>query len=121
MTGRVDLAVRGDPTPPGQLTLATQEPEARGLLALMMLNHARLAARLDAEGRIVTLDRQDRSLWDTREIAEGVRVLQSALPVQRFGSLSDRSCDRGLTRGRSKVPRRPTGRRSSRGMTTLSP
>src|SRR5215217_424843 len=68
-----------------QLTLATEEPEARGLLALMLLNHARLPARLDSEGRIVTLDRQDRSLWDTREIAEGVRVLQSALAVRRPG------------------------------------
>ena len=65
-----------------QLTLATPEPEARGLLALMLLNHARLPARLDPEGRIVTLDRQDRSLWDRREIAEGVRVLQSALAMQ---------------------------------------
>ena len=65
-----------------QLTLATEEPEARGLLALMLLNHARMPARLDAEGRIVTLDRQDRGLWDTREIAEGVRVLQSALAMQ---------------------------------------
>ena len=51
----------------------------------MLLNRGRLAARLDAGGRIVTLDRQDRSLWDTREIAEGVRVLQSALAMQRFG------------------------------------
>jgi predicted RNA polymerase sigma factor len=68
-----------------QLTLATEEPEARGLLALMLLNHARLPARLDAAGRIVTLDRQDRSLWDTRQIAEGVRVLQSALAVRRPG------------------------------------
>jgi RNA polymerase sigma factor (sigma-70 family) len=65
-----------------QLTLATPEPEARGLLALMLLNHARLPARLDPEGRIVTLDRQDRGLWDRREIAEGVRVLQSALAMQ---------------------------------------
>ncbi len=65
-----------------QLTLATEEPEARGLLALMLLNHARLPARLDSEGRIVTLDRQDRGQWDTREIAEGVRVLQSALAMQ---------------------------------------
>jgi len=65
-----------------QLTLATEEPEARGLLALMLLNHARLPARLDDEGRIVTLDRQDRRRWDTREIAEGVRVLQSALATQ---------------------------------------
>ncbi len=65
-----------------QLTLATEEPEARGLLALMLLNHARLPARVDSDRRIVTLDRQDRSLWDTREIAEGVRVLQSALAMQ---------------------------------------
>ena len=68
-----------------QLTLATIQPEARGLLALMLLNHARFPARSDSEGRIVTLDRQDRGLWDTREIAEGVRVLQSALAVQRPG------------------------------------
>jgi RNA polymerase sigma factor (sigma-70 family) len=68
-----------------QLTLATEEPEARGLLALMLLNHARLPARLDSEGRIVPLDRQDRGLWDTREIAEGVRVLQSALAARRPG------------------------------------
>jgi RNA polymerase sigma factor (sigma-70 family) len=68
-----------------QLTLATDEPEARGLLALMLLNHARLGARYDAEGRIVTLDRQDRSLWDTVEIAEGVRILQSALQLERPG------------------------------------
>ncbi len=68
-----------------QLTLATEEPEARGLLALMLLNHARLPARFDAAGRIVTLDRQDRTRWDEREIAEGVRVLQSALALQRPG------------------------------------
>jgi predicted RNA polymerase sigma factor len=79
--GRVDFAAEAIRLT-RQLTLATEEPEARGLLALMLLNHARLAARFDAEGRIVTLDRQDRSLWDTRAIAEGVRVLQSALAMQ---------------------------------------
>jgi RNA polymerase sigma factor (sigma-70 family) len=82
--GRVDLtgeAIRLA----RQLTLATTEPEARGLLALMLLNHARLPARFDSHGRIVTLDRQDRGRWDTREIAEGVRVLQSALAVGRPG------------------------------------
>jgi RNA polymerase sigma factor (sigma-70 family) len=68
-----------------RLTLETEEPEARGLLALMLLNDARRPARFDSEGRIVTLDRQDRALWDTREIAEGVRVLQSALALQRPG------------------------------------
>ena len=82
--GRVDLAGEAIRLA-RQLTLATEEPEARGLLALMLLNHARLPARFDAEGRIVTLDRQDRALWDTREIAEGVRVLQSALATRRPG------------------------------------
>ena len=82
--GRVDLAGEAIRLA-RQLTLATEEPEARGLLALMLLNHARLPARLDGEGRIVTLDRQDRSLWDTREIAEGVRVLQSALAMEHPG------------------------------------
>jgi RNA polymerase sigma factor (sigma-70 family) len=82
--GRVDLA-REAIRLSRQLTLATEEPEARGLLALMLLNHARLPARFDSEGRIVTLDRQDRRLWNTREIAEGVRVLQSALAARRPG------------------------------------
>jgi RNA polymerase sigma factor (sigma-70 family) len=79
--GRVDLAGEAIRLA-RQLNLATEEPEARGLLALMLLNHARLPARLDPEGRIVTLDRQDRDLWDSREIAEGVRVLRSALALQ---------------------------------------
>ena len=82
--GRLDLAKEAIRLA-RQLTLVTEEPEARGLLALMLLNHARLPARFDPEGRIVTLDRQDRGLWDGREIAEGVRVLQSALAAQRFG------------------------------------
>ena len=117
--GRVDLAGEAIRLA-RQLTLATEEPEARGLLALMLLNHARLPARLDAEGRIVTLDRQDRGLWDTREIAEGVRVLQSALAMR---------APRAATRSRPRsppctttrrAPRRPTGRRSSPGTTTSS-
>ena len=82
--GRLDLAAEAIRLA-RQLTLATDEPEARGLLALMLLSHARLPARLDSDGRIVTLDRQDRSRWNTREIAEGVRVLQSALAQQRPG------------------------------------
>jgi RNA polymerase sigma factor (sigma-70 family) len=82
--GRVDLALEAIRLG-RQLTLATEEPEARGLLALMLLNHARLPARFDSDGRLVTLDRQDRSLWTIREIAEGVRVLQTALAAQRPG------------------------------------
>jgi RNA polymerase sigma factor (sigma-70 family) len=82
--GRIDLAAEAIRLT-RQLNLATAEPEARGLLALMLLNHARHPARLDAEGRIVTLDRQDRSLWRTDEIADGVRVLQSALALEKPG------------------------------------
>src|SRR5258708_36858979 len=82
--GRVDLAGEAIRLA-RQLTLATEEPEARGLLALMLLNYARLPARLDSQGRIVTLDRQDPGLWDTCAIAEGLRVLHSSLAVQRPG------------------------------------
>ncbi len=80
--GRVDLA-REAIRLARQLTLVgdrgTGGARAR---RRMLLNHARLPARLDPEGRIVTLDRQDRGQWDAREIAEGVRVLQSALTMQ---------------------------------------
>ena len=68
-----------------QLTLAAPEPEARGLLALMLLQHARLPARLDGAGRLVPLDEQDRSLWDHAEIADGVAILQGALAEERPG------------------------------------
>ena len=68
-----------------QLLLATTEPEARGLLALLLLQHARLLARTDADGGFVPLDEQDRSRWDTSEIAEAVAILQGALGEQRRG------------------------------------
>ena len=120
--GRVDLAGEAIRLA-RQLTLATEEPEARGLLALMLLSHARLPARLDSEGRIVTLDRQDRGLWDRREIAEGVRVLQSALTMQteerRPGRYQVQAAIAAL-HDDAATPRRPTGRRSSPGTTTSS-
>ncbi|MEU5819624.1 MULTISPECIES: RNA polymerase sigma factor [Streptomyces] len=53
----------------------SDEPEARGLLALLLLQHSRRAARLDADGGLVTLERQDRSLWDRGLIAEGVALV----------------------------------------------
>jgi len=68
-----------------QLTLATREPEARGLLALMLIQHARLPARTDAQGHFVPLDEQDRSLWNVAEIADGVNILQAALGEERRG------------------------------------
>jgi RNA polymerase sigma-70 factor, ECF subfamily len=51
-----------------------REPEARGLLALMLLTDARRAARVDEAGELVLLEDQDRSLWDAEEIAEGLRL-----------------------------------------------
>lgn len=75
--GQVDLAVEAIRLT-RQLSLATPEPEVRGLLALMLLHHARDAARW-RDGRLVPLDRQDRGLWDTAEIAHGVAILQESL------------------------------------------
>ena len=59
--------------------LMPDEPEAVGLLALMLLHDARHATRLDAEGELVTLEDQDRTRWDAAEIAEGVALLEGAL------------------------------------------
>lgn len=81
--GQVDLAAEAIRLT-RQLALASPEPEVRGLLALMLLHHARDAARWRA-GRLVPLDRQDRTLWDTAEIAEGVGLVQSALAQGRPG------------------------------------
>jgi RNA polymerase sigma-70 factor (ECF subfamily) len=65
--------------------LLPDEPEPRGLLALMLLHHARRAARLGRDGGIVPLDEQDRSSWDRDEIREGTAILDSALPMRRPG------------------------------------
>ncbi len=61
------------------------EPEAIGLLALMLLHEARRPARATADGDIVLLDEQDRSLWNREQIAEGVRLVEQALTSRRFG------------------------------------
>ncbi len=82
--GRVDLAAEAIRLT-RLLVLESDEPEVAGLLALMLLHHARRDARRDAFGRIVTLDEQDRALWRTDEIAEGVRVLTAALAKERPG------------------------------------
>jgi len=82
--GRVDLAAEAIRLT-RQLATGHSDPEVHGLLALMLLHHARRRARFGEDGRLVTLDRQDRSLWDTDEIAEGVRILQQALVANRRG------------------------------------
>jgi RNA polymerase sigma-70 factor, ECF subfamily len=57
------------------VSLMPDEPEAWGLLALFLLQHSRRDARLSPDGRLVTLDRQDRSRWDRAMIDEGLSVL----------------------------------------------
>jgi len=61
------------------------EPEAEGLLALMLLHESRRAARTSADGELVLLDAQDRSRWDRDQIAEGSRLVGRALASRRFG------------------------------------
>ncbi len=61
------------------------DPEVLGLLALMLLHDSRRAARLSAEGDIVLLEEQDRTLWDRNEIAEGVALVERALASRRVG------------------------------------
>jgi len=61
------------------------EPEVEGLLALMLLQESRRAARMSSTGELVLLDQQDRSLWDRQQIAEGVARVQRALLSRRFG------------------------------------
>jgi len=68
-----------------QLAAKTSHEEVAGLLALMLLHHARRPARTGPDGRLVPLAEQDRSLWNTRLIAEGVDVLQTALTRDRLG------------------------------------
>jgi RNA polymerase sigma-70 factor, ECF subfamily len=66
--------------------LMPDEPEVWGLLALMLLHDARRGARLDAAGRYVGLDEQDRALWDERELEEGRRALERALRQRSPGA-----------------------------------
>ncbi|MER5949781.1 DUF6596 domain-containing protein [Streptomyces sp. NPDC001904] len=68
-----------------QLASAIDHPEVAGLLALMLLHHARRPARTTADGSLVPLADQDRTCWDTSMIAEGIGILQEALARDRLG------------------------------------
>ncbi|PZU00069.1 MAG: RNA polymerase subunit sigma-24 [Gordonia sp. (in: high G+C Gram-positive bacteria)] len=68
-----------------QLAAMTRHEEVSGLLALMLLHHARRPARTGPDGGLVPLADQDRSLWNTSMIAEGVEVLQNALARDNLG------------------------------------
>jgi len=61
------------------------EPEGMGLLALMLLHESRRAARTSADGDLVLLDDQDRSLWNREQIGEGCGLVERALSSRRFG------------------------------------
>jgi RNA polymerase sigma-70 factor (ECF subfamily) len=62
------------------------EPEVTGLLALMLLQESRRAARSSATGELVLLEVQDRSKWNPEQIAEGLALVERALASQRFGA-----------------------------------
>ncbi|MEX2495208.1 MAG: RNA polymerase sigma factor [Woeseia sp.] len=62
------------------------EPEAAGLLALMLLNDSRRGARMSTDGELVLLDEQDRNLWSREQIDEGSALVRQALMSRRFGA-----------------------------------
>ena len=66
--------------------LLPNEPENLGLLALMLLQHSRSAARVNDRGELVTLEEQDRSLWNREEIEEGIRLVETALALGQAGN-----------------------------------
>lgn len=88
-TGDVDLAAEAIRLTRQLASLtdreATEDEETAGLLALMLLHHARRAARTRRDGRLVPLAEQDRTRWDTGLVAEGVDILQTALARDRLG------------------------------------
>jgi len=63
----------------------TPTPETTGLLALMLLQESRRAARTSPTGELILLEHQDRSLWNRAQIAEGVALVEKALGSRRFG------------------------------------
>jgi predicted RNA polymerase sigma factor len=82
-SGDVDLAAEAI-----RLTrqlMVIDHPEVAGLLALMLLHHARRASRTAPDGSLIPLAEQDRTRWDTALIAEGVQILQAALARDRLG------------------------------------
>jgi len=82
---RVDLAEQALHLARTLSALMPDEPEVLGLLALLLLQHARRDARVDAAGELVTLEHQDRARWDRAEIEEGIALLEGALRRRRPG------------------------------------
>jgi RNA polymerase sigma factor (sigma-70 family) len=87
-TGDVDLAaeaIRLTRQLARELASSVNDPEVHGLLALMLLHHARRRSRTGPDGRIVPLADQDRRLWDDELIAEGIAIVQAALARDWLG------------------------------------
>ncbi|MGQ0557861.1 MAG: RNA polymerase sigma factor [Nitrospiraceae bacterium] len=81
---RADLS--GEAIRLGRLLLQLlPEPETIGLLALMLLHESRRPARTSANGDLVLLEQQDRSLWDRAQIGEGISLVERALSMKRIG------------------------------------
>jgi RNA polymerase sigma-70 factor (ECF subfamily) len=81
--GRLLTELQPEPEVPEPEVL---EPEILGLLALMLLQESRRAARTSPAGELILLENQDRSLWNREQIAEGVALLEKALNSRRFGA-----------------------------------
>ena len=115
-SGDVDLAAEAIRLT-RELAARIEHEEVLGLLALMLLHHARRPARTRPDGSLVPLAEQDRNLWDTAAITEGVDILRRHSPATAWASSRrrPRSPRCTPTRGRS---RRPTGCRSSSGTTS---
>lgn len=104
-TGEVDLAAEALRLT-RQLSAAIDHPEVRGLLALMMLHHARRAARFGGDDdELIPLAEQDRRLWDADAIAQGTAILQAALARDQLGEYQAQAA--ALGGRRSAGPLRP--------------
>jgi RNA polymerase sigma factor (sigma-70 family) len=82
---RLDLAREAIRLTRNTRMLLPDNPEIAGLLALMLLTHARRAARTGTDEELIPLDRQDRTLWDCTEIAEGIELLTAVLSKGSVG------------------------------------
>jgi predicted RNA polymerase sigma factor len=101
-SGDVDLAAEAIRLT-RQLAALTDDPEVHGLLALMLLHHARRRSRTRPDGSIVALAEQDRSLWDAALIAEGIELAQAALARDRLGEYQAQAAIAALHADASRV------------------
>ena len=99
--------------------LMPDEPEVLGLLALMLLQDSRRAARVGADGELVLLEDQDRALWDRARIDEGLRVLDAR--GRRCGARARTSSRRRSPPRTPRIGRRPRSSRSTTALAALDP